>query len=275
MCLDVIAKMYSKVYYMDFLNYLGLPVSIWVSWVFLFQKSAVHRCNMAGKPAIITRVVDSMTENLRPTRAEATDVANAVLDGWADGILLGPETLCGLYPIEAIQIVGKICAEAESVYNQSLHFKRIAKHVGEPMSHAESVASSAVRTAVNVNAAMIVAFTSTGGAPRPPVPVLAVVISSSQNKFIEMDPHWNTAGTPSSPAQVLGLHARQLLSVRGVHPILSSPNVATSGGSSEDWGLKFALNHCKSMGWLKHNDRVVVFQKIGDSSVAKIVELQD
>ena len=50
---------------------------------------------------------------------------------------------------------------------------------------------------------------------------------------------------------------------------------ATSGGSSEDWGLKFALNHGKSMGWIKHNDRVVVFQKIGDSSVAKIVELQD
>jgi len=49
--------------------------------VFLFQKSAVNKCNMAGKPAIITRVVDTMTENLRPTRAEATDVANAVLDG--------------------------------------------------------------------------------------------------------------------------------------------------------------------------------------------------
>lgn len=49
--------------------------------VFLFQKSAIHKCNMVGKPAIITRVVDTMTENLRPTRAEATDVANAVLDG--------------------------------------------------------------------------------------------------------------------------------------------------------------------------------------------------
>lgn len=49
--------------------------------VFLFQKEAVHKCNMAGKPAVVTRVVDSMADNLRPTRAEATDVANAVLDG--------------------------------------------------------------------------------------------------------------------------------------------------------------------------------------------------
>lgn len=114
---------------------------------------------MAGKPAVVTRVVDSMTDNLRPTRAEATDVANAVLDGrfhlslvslvnfhpcpcfsfwqslfavsssihcdWvldapsynhmpvsgSDAILLGAETLRGLYPVETISIVGKICAE--------------------------------------------------------------------------------------------------------------------------------------------------------------------
>ncbi|XAR71142.1 Pyruvate kinase [Bertholletia excelsa] len=78
--------------------------------VFLFQKVVLYKCNMAGKPAVVTRVVDSMTDKLRPTQAEATDVANAVLDG-SDAILLGAETLRGLYPVETISIVGKICAE--------------------------------------------------------------------------------------------------------------------------------------------------------------------
>ncbi|KAL8551697.1 hypothetical protein ACS0TY_000680 [Phlomoides rotata] len=78
--------------------------------VFLYQKEAVYKCNIAGKPAVVTRVVDSMTDNLRPTRAEATDVANAVLDG-TDAILLGAETLRGSYPVETISTVGKICAE--------------------------------------------------------------------------------------------------------------------------------------------------------------------
>ncbi|KAF3442516.1 hypothetical protein FNV43_RR16432 [Rhamnella rubrinervis] len=234
--------------------------------VFLFQKSAVYKCNMVGKPAIITRVVDSMTGNLRPTRAEATDVANAVLDG-TDGILLGAETLRGLYPIETIKTVGRICAEAESVYNQSLHYKRIFKYMREPMSHAESVASSAVRAAVKVKAAIIVVFTSSGGAARlvakyrPSVPLFAIVIPRLRTNSLK----WIFNGSSQ---------ARQLLGVRGVYPILASPNVATSGGSSEESGLKLAFDHGKSMGLLKPNDQVVVFQKIGDSSVVKIVEFQ-
>ncbi|KAJ6886323.1 pyruvate kinase 1 [Populus alba x Populus x berolinensis] len=70
---------------------------------------------MAGKPAVDTRVVDSMTENLRPTRAEATDVATAILDG-SHAILLGVETLRGLYPMETISTVGRICAEGDDMY---------------------------------------------------------------------------------------------------------------------------------------------------------------
>ncbi|XP_040372055.1 pyruvate kinase 1, cytosolic isoform X2 [Rosa chinensis] len=149
--------------------------------VFLFQKAALYKCNMAGKPAVVTRVVDSMTDNLRPTRAEATDVANAVLDG-SDAILLGAETLRGLYPVDTISTVGKICAEAEKVFNQDLYFKRTVKYVGEPMTHLESIASSAVRAAIKVKASVIICFTSSGRAARliakyrPTMPVLSVVI---------------------------------------------------------------------------------------------------
>ncbi|KAH9620886.1 hypothetical protein KSS87_011243 [Heliosperma pusillum] len=235
--------------------------------VFLFQKSAAYRCNMAGKPVIITRVVDSMAGNLRPTRAEATDVANAVLDG-ADGILLGGETFGGMYPVEAIKIVRKICAEAELVYNQALNFKRIVRHVGEPMSEAESVASSAVRVAAKVNAAMIAVFTSSGAAARliakyrPSVPVFAIVTPFLRSNSVK----WTLSGITQ---------ARQLLAVRGVTPMLASSDEVSLGVINEDSVLKLALDHGKKMGLLRHNDMVVVFQKIGDSSVAKIVQFQE
>ncbi|KAK9154688.1 hypothetical protein Sjap_002168 [Stephania japonica] len=229
--------------------------------VFLFQKTAINKCNMAGKPAIITRVVDSMTDNLRPTRAEATDVANAVLDG-TDGILLGAETVRGLYPVEAIETVGRICAEAESVYNQAFHYKRIVKHVGTPMPHDESVASSAVRAAFKVKASIIIVFTATGQSARliakyrPLVPVVAVVIPNSK------------MGSMSGTSQ-----AMQCLGLRGVYPILAGPDVATSNESSEEASLNLALSYGEALRLVKPRDRVVVFQKIGESSVVKIIEV--
>ncbi|XP_031499369.1 pyruvate kinase 2, cytosolic-like isoform X2 [Nymphaea colorata] len=236
--------------------------------VFLFQKSAVHKCNIAGKPAIITRVVDSMTGNLRPTRAEATDVANAVLDG-TDGILLGAETLRGIYPVETIRTVGRICAEAEVVCNQSFHFKKIIKHVGEPMSHEESVASSAVRAATKVKAAVIVVFTSTGRAARliakyrPSMPVLAVVIPTLMTNSLK----WTFSGSTQ---------ARQCLAVRGVYPILATPaRLDGPAISTEESGLALAIEHGKRVGLVKPHDRIVVFEKIGDSSVVKIVEVDN
>ncbi|XP_049381463.1 pyruvate kinase 1, cytosolic-like [Solanum stenotomum] len=74
----------------------------------------------------------------------------------SDPILLGAETLRGLYPIETISTVGKICAEAEKVYNQDVYFKSAVKCVGEPMTHLESIASSAVRAAIKVKASVII-----------------------------------------------------------------------------------------------------------------------
>ncbi|KAK6152341.1 hypothetical protein DH2020_014976 [Rehmannia glutinosa] len=216
--------------------------------VFLFQKSAVYKCNMAGKPAVVTRVVDSMTDNLRPTRAEATDVANAVLDG-CDAILLGAETLRGLYPVETISTVGKICAEAEKVFNQDQYFKRTVKFVGEPMSHLESIASSAVRAALKVKASVIICFTSSGRAARliakyrPTMPVLSVVIPRLKTNQLK----WSFTGAFE----------------------------AESTNATKESVLKVALDHGKASGVIKSHDRVVVCQKVGDASVVKIIELED
>ncbi|XP_010278268.1 PREDICTED: pyruvate kinase 1, cytosolic [Nelumbo nucifera] len=236
--------------------------------VFLFQKSAVYKCNMAGKPAVVTRVVDSMTDNLRPTRAEATDVANAVLDG-SDAILLGAETLRGLYPVETISIVGKICAEAEKVFNQDLYFKKTVKYVGEPMTHLESIASSAVRAAIKVKASAIIVFTSSGRAARliakyrPTMPVISVVIPRLKTNQLK----WSFTGA---------FEARQSLVVRGLFPMLADPrHPAESTNATNESVLKVALDHGKVSGVIKSHDRVVVCQKVGDSSVVKIIELED
>ncbi|KAM2695219.1 hypothetical protein EV1_039752 [Malus domestica] len=236
--------------------------------VFLFQKAAVYKCNMAGKPAVVTRVVDSMTDNLRPTRAEATDVANAVLDG-SDAILLGAETLRGLYPVETISIVGKICSEAEKVFNQDLYFKRAVKYVGEPMTHLESIASSAVRAAIKVKASVIICFTTSGRAARliakyrPTMPVLSVVIPRVKTNQLR----WTFSGA---------FEARQSLIVRGIFPMLADPrHPAEITVATNESILKIALDHGKATGVVKSHDRVVICQKIGDTSVIKIMELED
>ncbi|KAK1359263.1 Pyruvate kinase [Heracleum sosnowskyi] len=186
--------------------------------VFLFQKAVIYKCNMAGKPVVVTRV-DSMNENLRPTHAEATDVVNAVLDG-SDAILLGAETLRGLYLVGTISIVGKICAEAEEVFNQDMYLKKSVKYVGEPMTRLESIASSAVRAAIKVrpdctftfkpklkmNACACRLITKY----RPTMPVLSIVIPRLKTNQLRL----SFRGA---------FEARQSLIIRGLFPMLADP----------------------------------------------------
>ena len=91
----------------------------------MVQKAMCSTCAILGKPAIITRVCDSMVNTPRPTRAEATDIANAVLDG-VDGILLGAETYRGKYGIDTVKVTVAICREAEAVYDHENHFEHLA-----------------------------------------------------------------------------------------------------------------------------------------------------
>ena len=96
----------------------------------LVQKTLTQACNLVGKPVIITRVVDTMVNTPRPTRAEATDVANAVLDG-VDGILLGAETLRGKYPVDTVKTVTSIARAAEDVFDHNSHYEYLMEAAWE------------------------------------------------------------------------------------------------------------------------------------------------
>lgn len=87
----------------------------------VIQKNVTTSCNLVGKPCVVTRIVDTMVNAPRPTRAEATDVANAVLDG-ADCLMLGAETLRGMDPGNAVKTVVQCAQAAEMEFNHTQHF---------------------------------------------------------------------------------------------------------------------------------------------------------
>jgi pyruvate kinase len=123
------------------------------------QKMIVRKCNEAGRPVIIaTQMLESMIENPRPTRAEANDVANGVLDG-ADCVMLSGETSVGKYPVEAVQTMDRIIQRAESQRTDSLHLEDSGED-GEGMFNA--VARAACVIARQVNAKAIVPITHSG-----------------------------------------------------------------------------------------------------------------
>eukprot|EP00232_Nephroselmis_pyriformis_P015693 CAMPEP_0182873850 /NCGR_PEP_ID=MMETSP0034_2-20130328/12575_1 /TAXON_ID=156128 /ORGANISM="Nephroselmis pyriformis, Strain CCMP717" /LENGTH=644 /DNA_ID=CAMNT_0025006525 /DNA_START=37 /DNA_END=1971 /DNA_ORIENTATION=- len=147
------------------------------------QKRIIHKCNMVGKPVVCaTQMLESMTNSPRPTRAEVSDVANAVLDG-ADCVMLSGETAKGKYPIEAIKVMGDICREADNLIDYHLLHERVRHHTKRHHRTVDSIAAAAVKCATDERAAMIVVVTHNGNAGRfvskyrPPMPVLAVTTS--------------------------------------------------------------------------------------------------
>eukprot|EP01090_Pellita_catalonica_P012988 TRINITY_DN2982_c0_g1_i1.p1 TRINITY_DN2982_c0_g1~~TRINITY_DN2982_c0_g1_i1.p1 ORF type:complete len:508 (-),score=84.37 TRINITY_DN2982_c0_g1_i1:56-1552(-) len=143
-----------------------LGVEIPIERVATAQKMMIAKCNSHGKPVITaTQMLDSMQENPRPTRAEATDVANAVFDG-SDCVMLSGETAAGKYPIETVAMMRRICQQAEKDIDYRELYKSLRRQAVPPISIPHSIASSAVKTAWDIQASLLVVVTDTGRTAR-------------------------------------------------------------------------------------------------------------
>ena len=160
-----------------------LGVEIQPEKVPLIQKRIIRECNLVGKPVITaTQMLESMVHSPRPTRAETSDVANAILDG-TDAVMLSAETASGKYPVEAVAMMVRVAEDVESDPQlQERLFHPLSEQSGYRRLP-EAIGQAACRVAESVGAAAILAFTQTGSTAalvakyKPPVPVFAVTPS--------------------------------------------------------------------------------------------------
>ncbi len=169
-----------------------LGVEIPAEQVPYIQKMMINKCKDAFKPVITaTQMLDSMIRNPRPTRAEVTDVANAVYDG-TDAVMLSGETAQGKYPIEALRMMVHICENTEQHLNYDAILGEMANHRMKDTSSA--LAYAAVSTAKNLNARCIIAPTGSGATARvlskfhPHTELIAV--SPNERSLRRMQIYW-------------------------------------------------------------------------------------
>ncbi|NEW07763.1 pyruvate kinase [Paenibacillus sp. SYP-B3998] len=155
-----------------------LGVEIPAEDVPVVQKQMIKKCNIVGKPVITaTMMLDSMQRNPRPTRAEASDVANAVFDG-TDAVMLSGETAAGKYPVESVQTMARIAERAEAALEYKEIFLRQAQ--AQQVTVTEAISQAVANSALELGAKAILTATESGYTARmvskyrPKAPIIAV-----------------------------------------------------------------------------------------------------
>ena len=207
-----------------------LGVEIPTEMVPLAQKEMISKCNKVGKPVITaTQMLDSMMRNPRPTRAEVTDVANAIFDG-TDAIMLSGETAAGKYPVEAVRTMANIAERTEQSLDYEAILQRRASDKEASVTYAVSHATC--NTAHDLGASAIISATSSGFTARmvskfrPKAPIIAA----------------------TTRPEIL----RRLVLVWGVKPVL------IKDVDSTDEIFELSINKAKEHGYIENGDLVVI-----------------
>lgn len=206
--------------------------------VFLAQKMMIAKCNMLGKPVICaTQMLESMTHKPRPTRAEVSDVANAVLDG-ADCVMLSGESAKGDYPLETVKMMAAVCCEAEAAFYQKEVFIHLSNIAPVPTDGTHTIAIAAVSASVKCLASAIIVITTTGRTAhliakyRPRCPILAVSRSEQA--------------------------VRQAHLYRGILPLLFTGDRHPDWPIDVDNRIEYAVEVGRKRGFLRKDDAVIV-----------------
>lgn len=222
-----------------------MAVEVGVEKVPLIQKMIIRKCNQAGKPVITaTQMLDSMEQSPVPTRAEVSDVANAILDG-TDAIMLSGESAVGKYPVESIATMTAIAKRTEP-QSKNTHLD----YLDESREVVDTMSVSAVRVANNIRARLIVCLTESGGTAR---------------MMARFRPHH---GIIAITPQERTFHQLQLL--YGCKPVLSDMS------GSIDEVTKEIQKLVKKQGWAETGEHIVVtagtpFGKVGSTNTIFVI----
>jgi pyruvate kinase len=214
-----------------------------------FQKKIIRTTVSAGKPAITaTEMLASMERNPKPTRAEASDVANAILDG-SSAVMLSGETAMGKYPVEAVETMSTLAIRAEASLSEYGFLQKITPNPSSRVT--EAVAQSAVKMAHKLGSSAIFSMTDTGftsrliSKHRPECPIVAIMRSRPVARRLAMN--W------------------------GVTPILYV------GEGDDEAKLAFALKEARRLGLVANGDTVVVTsgyqQTAGGTDLIRIITI--